>query len=280
MDKEAFTSAEIEAIWNDLGKIYVDLPEKKCSINSISQFINILNQFNGKNDIAFLELACGSGILAEYIIKNHIDRFKKLTFFDISDFMIEQTTKRMKFAIDNPKLVIKKENCEYLDYIEKDSLDMVMGNLLIHLVENPNNLMKCASKYLKSQGYLFLSILQPLEACTFMKLVKDLIPRYSNQKSNKRSYFYFAEDKLMDKLAKEYDFTIVERSKVDIDYKENEEQLLNLYKDFLKFEKYPEKIGSDNFDNLIKDVHQEIKRYEKENKMIGIGIENFVLKKN
>ena len=90
MDKEAFTSAEIEAIWNDLGKIYVDLPEKKCSINSISQFINILNQFNGKNDIAFLELACGSGILAEYIIKNHIDRFKKLTFFDISDFMIEQ----------------------------------------------------------------------------------------------------------------------------------------------------------------------------------------------
>ena len=43
-----------------------------------------------------------------------------------------------------------------------------------------------------------------------------------------------------------------------IDYKENEEQLLNLYKDFLKFEKYPEKIGSDNFDNLIKDVHQEI----------------------
>ena len=279
MKQKGLTSKQLENYWNSVGYIYTDLPERKCSSNAISQFTKIINSLKPKRSLNFLEIACGSGILADFIVRTHLEQFEELTFLDLSDFMVEKTKKRLGKNLENPKIAVKKENCEKLTHLEKDHYDVVVGNLVIHLVEKPEELLKCARRYLKTDGVLFLSILGGLKDCTFMKLAKDVLKGYFKPNPRKRSYFYFSEEALMAKLAEKFGFEVVESSVVSVDYYENDEQILGLYDEFFLFEGFLEKLGKKKYDRLIDDVRREIEVYKDNGTMIGLKIENYVLKK-
>ena len=95
-----------------------------------------------------LELACGNGTYTQCLVKN----CTKLIASDISQDMLKVTKKRF----ENEKNVsVQKEDCFSLSF-EDNSLDTIFMANLLHVIPNPDLVIKECNRVLKKDGRIII----------------------------------------------------------------------------------------------------------------------------
>lgn len=254
------TNEALKDNWNKFGKIYTTNHEILMIKNAITEFDKTLKIIDKNKNLNLLEIGCGSGCLAEYIIRNYSVNLKKARFVDISEYMINEAKKRLE-ALDiknKPDIIVEVGNAENLKCVEETSYDIIFANLLIHLVTNPDNVFKTIDRCLSSNGVVFLSYTGTVRECSFFSKFNEILRKYDPEKPKTRQMFYFAEENIFEKLCKEHNYSIAEESITDILFNNGEIDTLNVYKDMLLHNKVDKKINNDDFNQLLKDIHNMI----------------------
>ena len=174
--------------WNKFSDLYVSYGEKE-SLESIKKNINKYFS-NTPKKINYMELACGSGILSEYITKSHYNKLNKVDLYDLSDEMIKKAKIRLKNTkIEN--LLIEQKNC-YDIKIEKNKYDLIIASLILHLLNDPKLMIGRIKKMLKKDGVFLISILAPLKENSFFYKQNEIFGKYlENEKKEDEEHDMF-----------------------------------------------------------------------------------------
>ena len=95
-----------------------------------------------------LEFACGNGAYTKVILKSA----KKITATDYSEEMIEHTK---KIFSNNAQIIVEQANCHKTTY-SNEAFDTVFMAHLIHVIDNPANVLTESYRLLKTGGSLII----------------------------------------------------------------------------------------------------------------------------
>ena len=112
--------------------------------------ISLLPQVRGKN---VLDAGCAAGWYTKWLL----EKGASVIALDFSPNMIEMTKKR----VENKAKVIKADLNEPLDFIEDESIDVILSSLTLHYIKNWNLVMSEFNRILKVDGQLIISIHHP-----------------------------------------------------------------------------------------------------------------------
>lgn len=209
--------------WNKFSDAYVNFAEM-ISLKSISK--NIDKYFSGNNKkIDYLELACGSGLLSEYIIDKYSNRLNNIYLHDLADEMINKTKNRFQNKkIKN--LIIEQKNC-YDIKVEENKYDLIIASLILHMVNNPELMIERIKKMLKKDGVLIISILAPLKENSFFMKGFGILKKYIGPQKKGHNIFKLAEENNMKDMLEKFDLKLE-------DFYKTKELLTNKTKGLLK----------------------------------------------
>lgn len=269
---------EIKAYWDKFSVLYTKHHEKKTLINAYEQLERVIEKGKGKGRFNYLELGCGSGRLAECILNNRRDCFKKMLFTDISSSMVDLTKERLKpFDNGQPVIEIQQKNAEELFDLDKHRFDIVFGSLMIHLVENPENVYKGIKHCLKPDGLVYLSYITGLEQSTFFSEYNRLVSKYIKIVQDKRQMFYFGEENHLERLNLMYGFDLVERTDFDVIIGDSAVELKDLLKQAIEFTEIEKSLSVADYKSLLKDTDEYVEDLFKNNKRLKINVTNNIL---
>ena len=100
-----------------------------------------------------LEIGCAGGVLTEWLI----DEGANVTAIDISEKMVEYTKKR----VGSKAKVIVADVSKPLDFIESESIDMIVASLVLHYISNWLPVFDEFKRILKKDGSIVISTHHP-----------------------------------------------------------------------------------------------------------------------
>lgn len=222
--KKVSTSQELKAFWNNFQKDYTTVMEPNLLslsillINSSSLWHNNSNQ---KKTI--LEMGCGGGAALEYIANslNFMNLEADVYGTDLSGNMLETAYDRLKSnkninleflnnaerqKINNGakiNIYLKEADNEQMPF-DSNTFDLIIASLSLHLVSNPENMVKECNRILKQNSSAHFSVWGKPENC----LPFTVIPKNIKQAGiiipeDKRSNFHLSNfDTLRDLFKK------------------------------------------------------------------------------
>jgi len=135
-----------EKYWSRFSETYDDNQEYvvgKDFIGEIGKELSKLPKL-GKT----VELGCGTGVFTELIIPKTMH----LVATDLSNELLALARKRLN---NHPKIVIQRENCTATSFVPGAFDSAFMANL-IHVVENPDKVLKECHRFLRKGGMLII----------------------------------------------------------------------------------------------------------------------------
>lgn len=207
---------QLKSKWNNLSDVYTSMIESN-TLEIAQNFLKTLQKYrteaNLKNkEIEYLELACGSGLFAMHLFETSNLKFQNALLVDLSETMIEKTSKNLtqnaeslklhlsktkKCPFDHIKVQIHLGNVEKIDFVPESSKDLVISNLVLHLVENPANLLAQSYRTLKIGHIAYFSVLAEYQDSSKFNAVPNLLKKYGWNGNGTRSVFHLGtEEKL------------------------------------------------------------------------------------
>jgi ubiquinone/menaquinone biosynthesis C-methylase UbiE len=229
MNKKIPSTQELKLFWNTFQKDYTKIIEPNMQSLFVLLFnsSNILNPFNNKNQNQnknkkiILEPACGGGAGLEYMCNELHKRNIEADIYgtDISNNMLDYTFNRLKntdyINIDfidkdynnkkicnNAKinLYLKEADNENMPF-EENKFDMIIANLSLHLVSNPDKMLKECKRLLKPQAdsFAYFSIWGRHEYSLPYTVIANNLKKANIELPNERSNFHLSKhEKLRD----------------------------------------------------------------------------------
>lgn len=276
--REPLPTDKIKDYWENFGSVYSKNTESYTFLTGKTEFEKCLSYIGKPDNLNLYELASGSGYLAEFIVKNYISRFNELRFVDLSHFMVEKTKERLKPYIEkkDSHIVVEERSCEDFNNIQNEYYDIILGNLVIHIVENPDNVFSGIKKSLKNDGHLFLSYLDSLKNSNFFLKYQEILNKYNLSNQNSRSIFYFAQENMIETFAKKYGFRIIEESSYNIVLNKEGNDVFQMYYDMIITNKFEDKIDATAYKKFIEDVKNMVEQCNKE----GIDLNTRIINKH
>jgi SAM-dependent methyltransferase len=108
-----------------------------------------------------LDVGCAGGWYTKYLLDNGAD----VTAIDVNKNMVEITKKRTQ----NKCKVLQADLNNKLDFIETDSIDIILASLVLHYIKNVSNVFSEFNRILKMNGELIFSIHHPLMEFVYFK---------------------------------------------------------------------------------------------------------------
>ena len=110
----------------------------------------LLTDLEGK---VTLDIGCAGGILTEWLV----EQGALVTGIDISQEMVNHAQKRLK----NKAKIIKADISEKLDFVEDNSIDVIVASLVLHYVNNWLPVFEEFQRILKKDGMIVFSVHHP-----------------------------------------------------------------------------------------------------------------------
>jgi len=211
--KKIFNSAELKIFWDSFEKLY----STRINYNFQSVFVNMCNIADlhcdtGKNNILELSIGPGTGLAYLYSILNK----RKVTIYgtDISTNMLNTSFNNLvnlnginlnygsnKVNNDKTDVLINLEECdnENLNIFENKKFDILLSNLSLHLVENPDLMLQESSRVLKDDGVACFAIWGRPENSLNFTIIPNTLKKFGIPLPYERSNFHISNiDKLKD----------------------------------------------------------------------------------
>lgn len=224
--KKIANSQELKIFWNEFQKDYTTViePSMLSLYTLLFNSSNILATNNLENKKkSILELACGGGSGLEYMCNQLISREIEAEIYatDISDNMLNCTFNRLKKLnkinlnllnsddiciekVDNNSKInvfLKEADNENLPFKE-NNFDMIISSLSLHLVSNPDNMIKECNRVLKNDGYAFYSLWGRPEKCLPFTVLANNLKKFGLSMPDSRSNFHLSEHEILRDLFK------------------------------------------------------------------------------
>lgn len=203
----------IRNIWNLFADVYSNTIEVQSLEAAKQGFEKALTLQKKKKNLNILELACGSGQFGKHILTTHSSKIQNLQLFDLSDNMIsktktllhENTTKTKK----TPNVEIQVQNCEELFFLPPKKIDILIGSLCLHLVNDVNKALNCANYILSDEGYFYASYIGTYDKNTLFNKVAHIFNFHPAQSAQSNSIFHLAEDRKFEMLLEKHELESV-----------------------------------------------------------------------
>jgi len=135
----------------------------------------------------------------------------KLTSIDLADEMIQIAETRKK-ALNYDKELISHEfkvaDAQDLSFIDKETIDLYLAPLCMHLVPDPEQMLKEAFRVMKKGGKCGFSVMGREVNCTFFKCFGNGMKAVGFQSPVKRSLHYLGERETLIELIKSAGFEV------------------------------------------------------------------------
>lgn len=131
--------------------MYKNLRESRITYNDFIEQPAIRGLLPDLQDLNVLDLGCGFGEMANYMIDNNAS---KVTGVDISEKMLAMARKR-------PEIRYIQGSMEEIEF-NRNEFDLVVSSLAFHYVEDYKTLISRISKWIKPNGCLVFSTEHPV----------------------------------------------------------------------------------------------------------------------
>ena len=298
--KKASTSQELKSFWNNFQFDYTSVMEP----NLLSLFILLFNSSkilapnNNLNNerLIILEEGCGGGAGLEYIINQLNSRNIEADIYgtDLSNQMLDHAYDRLKNCglinleyLDSEKhlkinnnsrinLFLKEADNEKLPF-EDFKFDLIIASLSLHLVNDPDSMIKESKRVLKNGASAHFSIWGRPENCLPFTIIPNNIKKAGVVlPEDKRSNFYLSNPVIIRDL---FFRNEIQKYKIQSSF---------IPFNFLKGEDYLIMTNGSSFIEMMKDLSDEEKENvrknianeldEKINSEEYFGIEAYLLK--
>lgn len=298
--KKISTTPELKTFWNSFQKDYTKIIEPNMQSLFVLLFnsSNLLNSFHtNKNRKFILEPGCGGGAGLEYMcnelhkrnieadihgtdISNNMlyyafDRLKNINYINL-DFIDSDKKKINNNAKIN--LYLKEADNENMPF-EADKFDMIIANLSLHLVSNPDNMVRECKRLLKPDvnANAYYSIWGRPENCLPYTVIANNLKKAGIPLPNQRSNFHLSKHEKLRKLFERNGITKykIQNTFIPYNYSKGEDYLFMLKNGFNIDEiikDCTEEQKKDIINNIVKDVDDAINGEE------FFGIETFIMR--
>ena len=273
---------ESKKYWEYFGITYSNNIESKTAKCAIEGFKESLKHISKSSDICLIELGCGSGYLAEYIVKNYINIFKELRFFDISNEMVLKAKQKVDPYINNQQksILIEERNCEDFTNIESDEYDIIFCHLLIHVIDNPCLLLEGINRCLKNGGIVFISYPTKIDDSALMSKFNKLLKGYNIEEFFDKSLFHFNQSYKINSLLYKYQFIALEESIQNISIDSTHKSIYTILKGILLLNKIDKKLENTDLKQLLKNVKEIVYSSTEEEINLNMNISCKIVKKS
>ncbi|KAG2374574.1 hypothetical protein C9374_010593 [Naegleria lovaniensis] len=164
---------ELKSKWDAFSKIFQQVIEPSTNITAQSLISSLV--LNQKKHI--LDIGCGGGG-GSYLIASQMPSDCELTSMDLSSEMIKLTRDRCHLLTQAPfyrKINFVEGSAEKLPF-EDETFDAIFSNYCLHLVPNPDQMLKEIHRVLKKGGKACLSVWgRPENSPSFTVMQKAMI---------------------------------------------------------------------------------------------------------
>lgn len=273
---------ELKVKWNSFSEAYSTMIEHK-TVEVAGEFLVTLDNHrksaNLQNtNLDYLELACGSGLFALHILEKKREQLSSALLVDLSDTMIQKTNKNLQEQADSLKLhlngsaecpethvsvKVRLANVEKIDFVPDSSKDILISNLVLHLVENPLNLLDQAYRTLKKNSVAYFSVLAEYQDSTIFNAVPEMLKKYGWKGNNTRSIHHLGTEEKLTAIIPSDKFEVLGTQLVKSVYDKSDENLidfmfsLGMHSEFIDSLPENERVKLRNeHQQLIKDLKQ------------------------
>jgi ubiquinone/menaquinone biosynthesis C-methylase UbiE len=212
---KARTSEELKSFWNDFEAVYSSHMENDVfSIYPILvNLLKVKELFKSQKDLRILELSIGSGEGLHYLLsiaKLYNISNKKITIqaTDIAPKMLEEAFEKFKhlsfiglnykgeqvLELKDINVYLSEANNEKLPF-EDNQFDLVISNLSLHLVTNPDAMLKECSRVTKKDCYNTFSVWGKKEDSKYFTFYDEVLKKVGLYEEPKvRSNFHLGQN--------------------------------------------------------------------------------------
>lgn len=204
--------------WNAFAAEYSDQIEKHVVSNAIHLSKKHFPAYQLAGNESFLEVGCGSGLFAEYLLANYQSQLNEIVLTDISDQMIALTKGRIgRFLNNRVKVII--EDAEVLSSIPDNHYDIVMSHLILNVVSSPAKELNAVRRKMKDTAVFIVSVLGKAENSSYFDIWESTLREHGvTEFKDFRSKHHLADFETASHLfaSEKFDIKEFEVSKVEL----------------------------------------------------------------
>jgi ubiquinone/menaquinone biosynthesis C-methylase UbiE len=258
--QNVMSSSQLKTFWDKFQKLYtqriainINLPlVAMCNLGRIKTNTNI-------NKI--LELSCGPGVGLEHLINNLKSRQNEVEIYggDISENMLQNSFDNLKenkeinlkfkenFFDNNSKLNVSLSELdnENLSQFSDKTFDVVISNMSLHLVTNPDKMLQESSRVLKDDGVALFSIWGRPENSPYFTLIPSVMKKLEIPLPENRSNFHLSKIEKLQALIFENGFKTFNWTYINVPF------------DIYDFEDFSYWFESPNWKDLMEGLNEE-----------------------
>jgi ubiquinone/menaquinone biosynthesis C-methylase UbiE len=215
--KKVMNSTELKIFWDTFQKNY----EKNVSLNIHPPYVAMCNIAKIIEKKSILELSVGPGTGLSELSNLMKNKECQIYGTDISTNMLEASYNRLQ---NNPNInlfyqdkihdnkssvnvTLKECDNENLQIFEDKIFDVVISNFSLHLVSNPENMLKETSRVLKDDGISVFSIWGRPEFSPYFTLIPNVMKKLNIPLPEMRTNFHLSKVEKLRQLVLENGYT-------------------------------------------------------------------------
>lgn len=140
--------------YDNIASKYIDHVNKNNSWNNMYERPYMLSEFDDFRDKKVLDIGCGTGFYSFYALKQQAS----VSSVDASQEMLDYVKEKDDSGSLN---LFKSDLADGLPFIEDNSQDYIICSLVIHYLENWDQLVKDFHRVLKPSGKVYISTHHP-----------------------------------------------------------------------------------------------------------------------
>lgn len=255
---KVMTETELKSMWNNFSEGYEAMIEQNTATAALS-FLETLAEHRANSklknkELNYVEMACGSGIFALEVLRRKTLNLRKAVLIDLSETMVAKTQKKLlenakdlslnlesdlKYPENQIRVEVKLGNVEKIDYLPDSSQDVVVSNLVLHIVESPSRLLSQAHRVLKSGNVAFFSVLAEYEDSVLFNAVPRLLAKYGWTEGKTRSIFYLGTVETLESVIPSDKFEVLGTQLIPVKHKNDNNLIefifsLGMYSEFVE----------------------------------------------